>query len=131
MKKKILTLCMAMLLVTQLFPVAHAADKASTTVSVDFRASAVISNGETEEGENLQPSAPMKYDSIVSALEDLKDGKFSLYDGALVYVVSRTYPVKITITADQTIEQKVFFPLKMRKQSLLTAEHPLMLIFPK
>lgn len=131
MKKKILTLCMAMLLVTQLFPVAHAADKASTTVSVDFRASAVISNGETEEGENLQPSAPMKYDSIVSALEDLKDGKFSLYDGALVYVVSRTYPVKITITADQTIEQKVVLSAKDAEAESLDSGASLDVNFPE
>ena len=107
MKKKILTLCMAMLLVTQLFPVAHAADKASTTVSVDFRASAVKSGDNIQEGENIKPSAPMKYDSIASALQDLQDGEFSLYNGKLVYVVSRTYPVTITITADQTVEQKV------------------------
>lgn len=122
---------MAMLLVTQLFPVAHAADKASTTVSVDFRASAVKSNGQEQEGENIKPSAPMKYDSIVSALQDLQDGEFSLYNGALVYVVSRTYPVTITITADQTINQKVVLSAEDAEAESLDDDESLDVNFPE
>lgn len=122
---------MAMLLVTQLFPVAHAADKASTTVSVDFRASAVKSGDNIQEGENIKPSAPMKYDSIASALQDLQDGEFSLYDGKLVYVVSCTYPVKITITADQTIEQKVVLSTKDAETESLASGESLEVNFPE